>query len=471
MESKSLKVAMVLACPFPANHGTPGAVRELSEELVAQGHEIHVITYPIKQDIPVKKGVFIHRVKSNLFKPGKIKIGPSLDRLIYDPLMIIKLIQVIRKHDIDVINSHNYEAAIIGFIAKLITRKPMLYTAINSMSDELHTYDFIKPKFLAKFIGNILDFIVPRFGDLIATLSDDLKDFLIGKGISKDKILVVPAGVDPSMFAEGDGEKIRKKHGYNNIPIVMYTGALEQFQRVDYLLKAMNLVHKSIPDARLVVVGNVFNEQAIQKQIKLAEDLSIEDKIDFIHNVSLDDLPDYLDAADVAVVPRPECPGHPIKLLNYMAAKKAIVSFKGSAKGLHHMHSAYIAPNHDWKELGQGIKFLLEKPEIRKSLAKNAHKIINGNFDWNSIAKGTVIIYKFLIKGHIKSTDTTQLSDYLNQSYRKQFIDRRNKVLQNKENSKRKKNRRKNKTVIQFIERRKVGFPKFPEKKENAQNS
>jgi glycosyltransferase involved in cell wall biosynthesis len=471
MESQSLKIAMVLACPFPANHGTPGAVRELSEELVAQGHEIHVITYPIKQDIPVKKGVFIHRVKSNLFKPGKIKIGPSLDRLVYDPLMIIKLIQVIRKHDIDVINSHNYEAAIIGFIAKLVTRKPMLYTAINSMSDELHTYDFIKPKFLAKFIGHILDFIVPRFGDLIATLSDDLKDFLISNGVSKDKILVVPAGVDPLMFANADGEKIRKKHGYNNIPIVMYTGALEQFQRVDYLMKAMNIVLESIPSAKLVIVGNVFNERAIQKQTNLIKDLGIDKQVDFIHNVSLDDLPDYLDAADVAVVPRPECPGHPIKLLNYMAAKKAIVSFMGSAKGLHHMHSAYIAPNHDWKELGQGIKFLLKNPEIRDSLSKNAQRIINGNFDWNSIAKGTAIIYEFLINGDIKSTDTSQLSDYLNQSYRKQFIDRRNKASQNKQNSKRKENRRKKKTVIQFIERRKVGFPKYPEKEQNIRNS
>ena len=52
-ESRKHKVVMVAACPFPANHGSPASIREMSEALVELGHEVHILTYPIKENIPV----------------------------------------------------------------------------------------------------------------------------------------------------------------------------------------------------------------------------------------------------------------------------------------------------------------------------------------------------------------------------------------------------------------------------------
>src|SRR5262245_24110186 len=37
-----LRVCMLAACPFPANHGSPGAVREMSEGLAGLGHDVHI---------------------------------------------------------------------------------------------------------------------------------------------------------------------------------------------------------------------------------------------------------------------------------------------------------------------------------------------------------------------------------------------------------------------------------------------
>ena len=59
---------MVAACPFPANHGSAASIREMSEALVRLGHEVHVVTYPIKEDILVV-GVDIHRVHVPFMKP------------------------------------------------------------------------------------------------------------------------------------------------------------------------------------------------------------------------------------------------------------------------------------------------------------------------------------------------------------------------------------------------------------------
>ena len=93
-------------------------------------------------------------------------------------------------------------------------------------------------------------------------------------------------------------------------------------------------------------------------------------------------MPDYLALAAVAVMSRPDVPGHPIKLLNYMAAAKPIVCFTGAAKGVHHLHDAYLVPDHDWSKLGEGIITLLEDRELALRLGSKARQTVLTDFDW-----------------------------------------------------------------------------------------
>jgi len=43
-------ILMLAACPFPANYGTPGCIKEMSEIMAELGHEVHVLTYPFGDD-------------------------------------------------------------------------------------------------------------------------------------------------------------------------------------------------------------------------------------------------------------------------------------------------------------------------------------------------------------------------------------------------------------------------------------
>jgi glycosyltransferase involved in cell wall biosynthesis len=453
---KSLNVVMVAACPFPANHGSAASIREMSEALVRLGHHVHVVTYPIQEDIAVE-GVTVHRVNCRLLKPGAVKVGPSLDKFVYDPLMILKLLQVVIKHKIDVIHAHNYEGALIGWFAKVLTRRPMLYNAVTNMVDELPSYNFFKPRFVAVWLGKLLDWIVPRMGNYITVVSDELKDFLIGTGIAADRIRVVPAGVNLDMFAHGNVEKIRARHELGDSPVVMYTGAFEEFQRVDYLIQAMAEVVKEHPAARLLLVGNVKNRGHLAKYEDLARGLGIGDRVTFANHVPLPELTDYLATADVTVVPRPECPGHPVKLLNYMAAGKATVSFRGGAKGLHHMHNGYLAQDHDVASLARGISLLLARPDLRKTLGAQAYRTIAGNFDWMTLARGIEIIYRGMLGGDMRVLEVA-LGRYIKESYVFRYMDRRSKRKETPQSTRRVRERRKRVHPIDFIERRRVGF-------------
>jgi glycosyltransferase involved in cell wall biosynthesis len=112
---------------------------------------------------------------------------------------------------------------------------------------------------------------------------------------------------------------------------------------------------------------------------------------------TLEELPHYLALAAVTVVPRPECPGHPIKLVNYMMAGKAIVCFTGAAKGVTHMHDAFLVPDHDWEKMGEAIVTLMRDPKLSEKLGRNAKETALNNFDWQILAKKVEEIYAALL--------------------------------------------------------------------------
>ena len=393
---KSLSIAMVAACPFPANHGSPASIREMSQALASLGHKVHVVTYPMSQDIPVE-GITIHRA-GKIFRSSKVTVGPTYYKPFLDLLLVIKLCSVIRKEKIDIIHAHNYEGALAGYIAKKITGKPMLYNAVNNMIDELPSYNFIRPKWLAIKLANFLDNLVPKMGDYVTVVSEYLHNFLLKKGIPQGRMAVIPAGVNMGMFEGKAPDIIRKRYNIGSQPLVVYTGTLDMFQGIDYLIKAMRIVVDSINDAVLIVVGNIINPADIARHKNLVREMGIDENVIFTDERPLEEVPYFLASADVAVVPRPSCPGFPVKLLNYMAAGKAIVTFEGSAKGLKNMYNAVTVKNDDWEGFGKGILMIVKNPELARGLGRNAKASINGAFDWSTLAKKIEKIYQKILK-------------------------------------------------------------------------
>ena len=412
------RIVMVAACPFPANHGSPASVREMSEALVRLGHEVHVMAYPYGQDIHVQ-GVTIHR-SINRQSEGKIKVGPSWEKPFLDLIMAVNLCRLIRKADIDIIHAHNYEGALIGFLAKLVTGKPLLYNAVNTMIDELPGYRFFRPEWIAISIARFLDYFIPRAADHITAVSRELAAFLETKGIPADRITIVPAGVNLEMFLGKDPSAVRRRYGIGSRPLVVYTGTLDHFQRIDYLLMSVREIASSLPEMVLMVVSNIVVPAHLEKYRALARELGIEDRVVFLGPVSFEEIPDFLAAANVTVVPRPDCPGHPVKLLNYMAAGKAIVSFEGSAKGVRHLFNGIVVPDHDWKGFGRSIRMVLQDPGLAKTLGENARAGIKGTFDWDTLAAGISVLYEGLADYKKNGTlrfDREKLGQYLKTSY------------------------------------------------------
>ena len=391
-----MKIAMVAACPFPANHGTAGNIREMAESLARRGHQVHVITYAMQQPIPVE-GITIHRV-GHFLGEQPVTVGPTRAKPVLDLLMVPALIRAVRREGLELIHAHNYEGALVGWLAQQVVRRPLLYHAHNTMGDELPSYGFIRPRALAVAVARVLDAVVPRMGDEVIVLSEELHAFVRSRGIPAERLTLVPIGVHLDMFDGGDGMAVRRRLGLGDAPVVLYTGTLDHFQRVDYLVRAMGQVAARVPGARLLLASNMAKDEDLARTRQDARAAGIEDRLVIVHPLPLAELSDVLAAADVAVCPRPACPGFPVKVLNYMAARKAIVTARGSAKGLVHLETAYLADDHDWQGLAQGIVTLLEDGPLAKRLGEDARAAIAGTFDWPSLAAKIEGVYRRLLR-------------------------------------------------------------------------
>jgi 1,2-diacylglycerol 3-alpha-glucosyltransferase len=402
-------IAMVAACPFPANHGTPAAIKEMSEELARRGHSIRVVTYPLSDDIPVA-GVQIDRV-AHVGRNREVNVGPSYQRLAFDGLMVRKLSQIVRRYEVDVIHAHNYEAMLIGGVVSRLTRVPVIYNAINTMIDELPSYNFFRPRMLATGLAKLLDHVVPRMADMVIADTEELRSFIVDQGVGPERVITIHSGVRPEMFDGGNGARVRDRFGIGDAPLVLYTGTFDEFQGLDYLLRAFQIVHEKKPSARLLLLSSTITRAHRAKYERMATEFGFASHF-VTASSTLEELPDFLAAADVAVVPRPKSPGIPTKLLNYMAAGNAIVSFRQSATILEHKVTAFLVDITTAAEFAGGILAVLDNPDLAQTLRTNVRRFVLGRFDWPSIAVRLEAIYSRLAKRSpaevVKSTGQKQ---------------------------------------------------------------
>lgn len=394
-----LKICVLAACPFPSNHGTPGSIRELTEAAASLGHEVHVVCYHMGEDLPLRN-VHVHRIP-DWTGERTIVVGPSRRRPLYNMQMVFKTISVMRRHRLDLMHAHGYEAALVAACCRPIVRRPILYSAHNRMGDELASYDAFRSqaaKKMASALAWALDRTVPRIGNRCVPHSENLKKFLDSRGLQKRSEPILNFGIDFERFPRGDRRQLRRELGIADEPVVLYSGVMDRFQRLDLLLGAMQQVVRTAPEARLVLLVNVPHDGHQRKIRAEAERLGIADRVSLLYPQSLDEGLKLLAIADVGVVPRPVAPGFPIKLLNYMAARLPAVMYASSASGVMDRRHVLLAHEDTADALADAILEVLEDDQLREEVAAGGNAFVRSRHDRRAASATLCDIYARMLQ-------------------------------------------------------------------------
>jgi glycosyltransferase involved in cell wall biosynthesis len=179
----------------------------------------------------------------------------------------------------------------------------------------------------------------------------------------------------------------------SHAPTLVFTGNLAEYQGIDHMLEAFARVVRRVPEARLLI----GSDSPFAPYEGLAARLGIRDRIDLIHAPAFADLPALLARGDVALNPRVDCDGVPVKLLNYMAAARPVVSFKGSAPGVTHEENGWLAPSGDVDAFAGGIVALLQDRPQAERIGNAARKYVARNYRWPVVAERCEALYNQLI--------------------------------------------------------------------------
>jgi len=375
------KVAMVAASPFPYPQGSQVLIGQLATALRRRGHQVRLVTYHGGRGQPPQE-IEIQRIRA---VPGldATEAGPSWQKPVLDLLLTRLLLQLVGQWQPDVIHTHNFEGLLAALFVRWRTGVPVVHHVHNAMGLELHTYFRARPgRWIGGIVGRWVDAHLPRRADYCILLNEAAVDYFRQRGV--DRLRVVPPGVD---FEPGAASQARQALGDG--PLVLYSGNLDHYQDLDLLLEAFQQVTRSHPGARLVFSTSA-TPHAWQTR---AEAMGIGHRVVFQPADDFDTVRDLFAAADVAVCPRRTCLGFPIKLLNYMAAGKAIVASAGSALGLRHMENGWVVANGDTAGMAAAVAALLDDPALARRLGESARRT-SQSYTWDGAVEAIEEIYR-----------------------------------------------------------------------------
>jgi glycosyltransferase involved in cell wall biosynthesis len=228
-----------------------------------------------------------------------------------------------------------------------------------------------------------------RNASQIITVSEEMKTALVERGAPFDQVSVIPDGVDTTMFTpSADGGPIRAKYGLADCPTLIFHGDMKLLDGVDILLRSFARVSMIIPNARLLLVGGGDGMGQAKRE---ADELGITSSIIFTGWVPHTQVPHYIAAANVGVMPlrsnlQTNC-YLSFKLFEYWAVGRPVVVSRLRAISriaTDGMNAVLVNPE-DEDDLTRAIVKLLASPDEAKILGEHGRKLVEERFDWGDL--------------------------------------------------------------------------------------
>ncbi len=237
---------------------------------------------------------------------------------------------------------------------------------------------------------------VCREAGSVVVISEGLREEFLGRGVSREKLHVIPNGVDTAVFRPRPSSPSWKlEQGLSDGRVILYLGALRGYEGLDLLLGAFPAIRERHPDAQLVIVGEGEAREDVAAQ---AERLG--SQVSLLPAVPHAEVPDFYAAAEVVVYPRISVRATervtPLKPLEAMAMGRAIVASDvgGLRELLTHGETARLFRAGSSEALSRACSGLLADEDERARLGGAAREAALARHDWKQLAQRYVDVYR-----------------------------------------------------------------------------
>jgi glycosyltransferase involved in cell wall biosynthesis len=233
--------------------------------------------------------------------------------------------------------------------------------------------------------------------DLVVTISHVTAGYLVGRGVSPDRIRVISNGVDVDVFRERiplpvDG-RIR----------LLYAGTMSSWQGVRLTIEALALLNRDVP-ATLALAGPARARQERELR-ELCWELGVADAVRFIGPVDQAALAKLHHESDVVLAPLTANDRNlvqgccPLKILEAMASGTPLIAsdlpvVRELARP--EVDALLVRPG-SAKAIKDAVLRLVNDPALARRLAKSAREVVVRERTWGDAQASLLAAYKEVV--------------------------------------------------------------------------
>jgi glycosyltransferase involved in cell wall biosynthesis len=410
VRERRLRIALLSYRSKPTCGGQGVYLRHVSRELVALGHHVEVFSgqpYP-----ELDEGVILRKVPSldlyrdeDPFRTPKLheyrdwidwlEVGTMWTAGFPEPLTFtLRAYRELKKRvgDFDVVQDNQTLGYGLLGIQKLF---PVVGTIHHPISVdrriELEAAQGAKKLTMRRWYGfvKMQSRVAPKLSPILTVSESSLADIHRDFNVPQSNMRLIPLGVDTRYFHPRP-DKPRRRGS-----IVAVASADSPMKGVATLLRAVAKLATE-RDVNLTVVSKPTPGGPTEQ---LVQELSLQDRVRFVHGISDDELGELIATSEISVVPS-LYEGFSLPAVEHMACATPLVASRTGALPEVVGDAAVQVPPGDSEELAAVLRRLHDSPEERERVGKAGYDRVMERYTWHVVAKRTVEAYHEAIENH-----------------------------------------------------------------------
>lgn len=395
-----MRVLHVLDHSLPLHSGYTFRTRAIVRAQLGQGWEVACLTGARHtrdgSDPEIVDGITFHRTPAP--RPARSPLGEWREIA----ALRDRLDALVAEWRPDILHAHSPVLTALGALPVAKRQGIPLVYEIRAFWEDAAVGNGTGTEGSARYrLTKMLETWAVRRADAVAVICEGLRADLIARGISPEKIMVSPNGVDMDLFGDppAPDPDFARRLGLEGADVVGFIGSFYDYEGLDDLIAAMPSLLARRPKARLLLVGGGPMEAALKAQ---AEASGAADRIHFVGRVPHEEVERYYALIDVLAYPRKAMRltelVTPLKPLEAMAQRKLVAASNvgGHRELIEDGVTGTLFPPDDPAALADALAGLFDHRERWDARRATARNFVERERNWASNISRYAPVYQRL---------------------------------------------------------------------------
>jgi len=301
------------------------------------------------------------------------------------PVSVWKLRRLLRKLNVDVVQTHNYRPNVSGVVAAKLAGVPAVISSLRTVNRWDNARQFW------------MDRLLCLWRDAVVCVSDEVRKQYLAKIKWRPQIFhVIYNGIDSAFLApRPTSEHLLAQYNINRDGHIIITVArLVPIKDHATLLRAFRKILDVQPNVRLLILGDGPLKDEL---MELAKSLGVHERAHFVGHQ--DNTIEWLRLSNMFILST-HVEGFSSAILEAMASGLPVIATKvgGNIESVQDGVTGFLTPPQDADAIAEKAILLMRNPQLASSFGIAGSRVVASKFTIQSNAQNTIALYRKILE-------------------------------------------------------------------------